>query len=83
VIIAGDIHPLDVIAHLPVLCEEANVPYVYVPSREDLGSAGSTKRPTSCILVLHQSKAEYQELYDEIFGEINTLNEKMITKNTV
>lgn len=50
VIIAGDISPIDVISHLPILCEDADVPYVYVPSKEDLGSAGSTKRPTSCVV---------------------------------
>lgn len=32
--IAGNISPIDVITHVPILCEEANVPYVYVPSKE-------------------------------------------------
>lgn len=32
-IIAGDISPIDVISNLPVLCEENDVPYVYVPSK--------------------------------------------------
>ena len=32
-IFAGDISPIDVISHLPVLCEEAEIPYAYVPSR--------------------------------------------------
>eukprot|EP00698_Gefionella_okellyi_P005305 TRINITY_DN14829_c0_g1_i1.p1 TRINITY_DN14829_c0_g1~~TRINITY_DN14829_c0_g1_i1.p1 ORF type:complete len:145 (-),score=28.06 TRINITY_DN14829_c0_g1_i1:163-597(-) len=51
VILAGDISPIDVITHLPVACEDANIPYVYVPSRVDLGAAGNTKRPTSVILI--------------------------------
>ena len=50
-VIAGNISPLDVISHLPVLCEDAGVPYCYVPSKEDLGAAGQTKRPTSIVLV--------------------------------
>ena len=29
----------DVISHLPVLCEESKVPYVFVPARSDLGAA--------------------------------------------
>eukprot|EP00727_Mastigamoeba_balamuthi_P007417 m51a1_g3296 putative h aca ribonucleoprotein complex subunit 2 (155) ;mRNA; f:287692-288348 len=49
--IAGDITPLDVISHIPVLCEEAGVPYAFVRSREQLGIASFTKRPTSCVLV--------------------------------
>ena len=51
-VIAGDISPIDVISHLPVLCEEADVPYIFVPSKVDLGAAGQTKRPTSCTLVV-------------------------------
>ncbi|KAL0400996.1 UNVERIFIED_CONTAM: H/ACA ribonucleoprotein complex subunit-like protein [Sesamum latifolium] len=51
-VIAGNISPIDVITHVPILCEEANIPYVYVPSKEDLANAGATKRPTCCVLVL-------------------------------
>ena len=46
-IIAGDISPIDVICHVPILCEEKNIAYVYVPSKEELGTASLTKRPTS------------------------------------
>jgi len=50
-ILAGDIFPIDVVSHLPVLLEEANVPYLFVPSKQDLGLAANTKRPTSCVLI--------------------------------
>lgn len=33
-VLAGDISPIDVLTHLPVLCEDKGVPYVYVPSKE-------------------------------------------------
>ncbi|CAN6477513.1 unnamed protein product [Victoria cruziana] len=33
-VIAGNISPIDVITHLPILCEEADIPYIYVPSKE-------------------------------------------------
>jgi hypothetical protein len=33
-IIAGDISPIDVITHLPLLCEENAIPYIYIPSKE-------------------------------------------------
>ncbi|KAL9616452.1 MAG: hypothetical protein Q9160_008683 [Pyrenula sp. 1 TL-2023] len=51
VILAADISPLDVISHVPVLCEDHSIPYVYVTSRAELGIAGGTKRPTSVVLV--------------------------------
>jgi H/ACA ribonucleoprotein complex subunit 2 len=51
VILAADISPMDVISHIPVLCEDHNVPYIYVSSRAELGIAGQTKRPTSVVLL--------------------------------
>lgn len=51
--IAGDISPVEVIAHVPIFCEEKDVAYIYVPSKEDLGLASLTKRPTSIVMVRH------------------------------
>ncbi|KAE8683992.1 H/ACA ribonucleoprotein complex subunit 2 [Hibiscus syriacus] len=42
-VIAGNISPIDVITHVPILCEEADIPYIYVPSKEELATAGATK----------------------------------------
>jgi len=50
-IIAADISPIDVLSHLPILCEEKNVPYIYVKSRAEVGEACKTKRPTSCVFI--------------------------------
>ncbi|EED88741.1 predicted protein, partial [Thalassiosira pseudonana CCMP1335] len=50
-ILAGDVFPIDVMSHLPILLEEHNVPYLFVPSKRDLGAAACTKRPTSCVLI--------------------------------
>ena len=33
-VLAGDISPIDVITHVPVLCEDNDIPYVYVPAKE-------------------------------------------------
>ena len=33
-VIAGNISPIDVITHVPILCEESDIPYIYVPSKE-------------------------------------------------
>ncbi len=51
-VLAGNITPLDVISHLPLLAEEtAGVEYVWVESKEELGVSSGTKRATSCVLV--------------------------------
>jgi large subunit ribosomal protein L7Ae len=38
-IIAEDVEPPEVVAHLPIICEERNAPYVFVPSKQELGEA--------------------------------------------
>ena len=40
-ILAGDISPIDVITHIPILCEDSGIPYIYVPSKEVLVAAPS------------------------------------------
>ena len=64
-IVAGDISPIEVIAHVPILCEEKNVAYIYVPSKEELGAASQTKRPTSIVMVLDKSGSDYADAYGE------------------
>ncbi len=46
VVIAGDTSPAEVVMHLPLACEDVNVPYMFVTSRAELGAAAKTKRPT-------------------------------------
>merc|ERR1712028_149438 len=74
-VIAGNISPMDVISHLPVLCEDNDVPYIYVRSKEDLGAAGLTKRPTSCMLVAPTIKKGLDE--PEGYSEMEKKVKKM------
>jgi U4/U6 small nuclear ribonucleoprotein SNU13 len=39
VVIAADTEPLEIILHLPLLCEDKNVPYIFIPSKKILGQA--------------------------------------------
>jgi len=91
-VLAADINPIDIISHLPILSEEAQIPYAFVSSKEELGHASSTKRPTSCVMVCPNQKRktkgkegekeekdeDYGELYDECFQEVAKLNAKIV-----
>ncbi|GAB7352334.1 hypothetical protein MBLNU459_g2778t1 [Dothideomycetes sp. NU459] len=44
IILAADTAPLAILMHLPLLCEDKNVPYVYVPSKMALGRACGVSR---------------------------------------
>ena len=34
IVLAGDVSPVDVISFMPVVCEEAGIPYCYIPTKE-------------------------------------------------
>ena len=52
VILADDVIPKEIIIHLPMLCEEKNIPYVWVPKKIELGaSAGLTAQCSSVAIV--------------------------------
>ena len=72
VVIGADISPYDVISHLPVLLEESKVPYIWVPSRQDLGTATQCKRATSVVLL--KPNAEIEGSYSKIVAAIDELN---------
>jgi H/ACA ribonucleoprotein complex subunit 2 len=83
VILAADISPMDVISHIPVLCEDHNVPYIFVTSRAELGAAGNTKRPTSVVMVSEtrtgakkEEKIEGEEDFKEVYKDLVKLVEK-------
>ncbi|XP_049880904.1 H/ACA ribonucleoprotein complex subunit 2-like protein [Pectinophora gossypiella] len=71
VVFAGDISPIEIMCHLPAVCEEKDVPYCYTPSRKDIGAAMGTLR--GCIMVLVKEHDDYKELYDEVKSEIKML----------
>eukprot|EP01125_Pyxidicula_operculata_P018046 TRINITY_DN638_c0_g1_i1.p1 TRINITY_DN638_c0_g1~~TRINITY_DN638_c0_g1_i1.p1 ORF type:complete len:152 (-),score=28.97 TRINITY_DN638_c0_g1_i1:45-446(-) len=77
-ILAGDISPVDVISHLPVLCEEKNIMYVFVPSKEKLGSYSRTKRPTSCVLLNVTKGSELQEKYDKLLEDVQKIKPRFV-----
>ena len=37
IVIAEDVEPPEVVAHLPLICEEQNAAYAFVPSKQELG----------------------------------------------
>ncbi|XP_041473882.1 NHP2-like protein 1 [Lytechinus pictus] len=55
IILAADAEPLEILLHLPLLCEDKNVPYVFVRSKEALGRACGVSRPViSCSVTTNE-----------------------------
>ena len=56
VVMAEDVTPEEVLAHMPILCEEKNIPYTYVPSKEELGSSAGLKVSTAAVAIVNLGK---------------------------
>lgn len=68
VVMAEDVTPEEVLMHLPILCEEKQVPYAYVPLKMELGKASGIDVPTSSIAIIEEgdSKKLIAEIADKV-----------------
>ena len=57
VVIAEDVDPPEVIAHLPLLSDERKIPYVFVPSKDQLGSAVGIDVPCAAACIIKEGDA--------------------------
>ncbi len=57
VVIAEDVEPPEVVAHLPLLCEERKSPYVFVPNKEKIGSAIGIDVPAAAACIIKEGDA--------------------------
>ncbi len=57
VIIAENVEPPEVVAHLPILCEERKIPYVFVPEKEKIGSAMGIDVPAAAASITESGEA--------------------------
>merc|ERR1712168_848108 len=71
VVFAGDVTPIDVMCHLPSVCEEKGLPYVFTPSRALLGQAMGVKRGS--LMVMIRKHEDFAELYAECKDEVEKL----------
>ncbi|MCS7140180.1 MAG: 50S ribosomal protein L7Ae [Candidatus Nezhaarchaeota archaeon] len=74
VIIAEDVDPPEVVMHLPLLCEERKIPYVYVPSKEKLGKAAGIEVKAASTAIIEAGQAK--EVVDEIIAKVNEIKAK-------
>lgn len=71
VVIAEDVEPMEVVAHLPALCDEKNIPYAYVPLKDELGKSVGLPVSTSAAAIVKPGKAK--NLIEEIAKKVKAL----------
>ncbi|KAI9475439.1 MAG: ribonucleoprotein-associated protein [Benjaminiella poitrasii] len=74
IIMAADTEPLEILLHLPLLCEDKNVPYVFVPSKTALGRACGVSRS---VIAASVTTNEASDLKPQILN-IKTQIEKLL-----
>jgi large subunit ribosomal protein L7Ae len=68
VVIAEDVEPPEVVAHLPILCDERKIPYVFVPSKSQIGSAIGIDIATAAAAVVEAG--EGQQIMEQVTKEL-------------
>ena len=73
IILAGDTNPIEILLHLPLLCEDKNVPYVFVPSKTALGRAAQVSRNVVALAILQSDNAKLSAKVQAVKSEIERL----------
>lgn len=78
VVIAADVNPEEIVMHLPILCEEKGIPFVYVPTKIDLGKAIGLTVTCAAIAIENLGGAK-----DEIEDILTKLGQKVPQKKEI
>jgi len=73
VVLAADAEPLEILLHIPLLCEDKNVPYVFVRSKQALGRACGVSRPVIAASVTQNEGSQIKPQINTIQQEIEKL----------
>ena len=71
IIIAEDVEPPEVVAHLPILCEERGTAYTFVPSKQELGKALGIEVTSAAAAILDSGDA--QHIINEVVASIEKI----------
>jgi large subunit ribosomal protein L7Ae len=81
VIIAEDVQPPEVVAHLPIICDERKIPYVFVSSKDQIGPAIGIDVSTAAAAVTEAG--EGQAILDQITQELANMRKASAPTPTV
>ena len=73
IVLAGDTNPIEILLHLPLLCEDKNVPYIFVPSKAALGRAAQVNRNVIALAITQSDNERLRQQIDGVKSEIEKL----------
>lgn len=60
VVIASDVSPEEIVMHIPALADERDIPYTFVPDKEELGLAAGINVQSATVAITASGGAENQ-----------------------
>ncbi|MDE1859992.1 MAG: 50S ribosomal protein L7Ae [Candidatus Micrarchaeota archaeon] len=74
VILAEDVTPEEVVMHIPTLCEQKKIPFVYVPTKVEVGNAVGINVPCSALAIEKAGEGEsaMKEVIAKVTGKAPT-----------
>ena len=71
IVIAEDVEPPEVVAHLPILCEEQGAAFVFVPTKKELGNSLGIEITSAAAAILDAGDADH--IVDKIIETIDKI----------
>ena len=71
VVIAEDVDPPEVVAHLPILCDERKIHYVYVPAKTQMGPSLGIDVGAAAACIVEPGEA--QGLLEQILSNLSKM----------
>ncbi len=66
VVLAEDVSPPELVMHIPLLCQEKNIPCSYIATRKDLGEKTKLRTATSAVAIIEGEEEPIKELAAKI-----------------
>jgi len=71
IVIAEDVEPPEVVAHLPIICDEQGAAYAFVPSKQELGKSLGIDVTSAAAAILDSGDA--QHIVDQVIEAISKI----------
>ena len=73
IVIAEDVEPPEVVAHLPIICDEQGAAYAFVPSKQELGKSLGIDVTSAAAAILDSGDA--QHIVDQVIETISKIKD--------
>ncbi len=73
VLIGADVEPEEIVMHLPPLCDEKQIPFIYITKQNDIGLASGLEVGSAAAAIVKPGKAK--DLVEEIAKQMAALKQ--------